>query len=227
MLVFFFYTGVEATPGQWMYDYYTQARAVAPQQASTWEGLYWGTFTIGRILFGIFNLPYSNRALLRAALGGVLLGALLLAIAGTSQLGFIQWFAWPGQFAVGQSIAASNIISFIGLAILGFSQAPIFPLMVSESSRVLGWRYAAHAVGFQVATAGIGIALLPSLAGSLTAASDIRIVTPYLLVLAVLLFTAHEVQLRVAGRHARRAATVPASEVLADPTNEMPTLISH
>jgi hypothetical protein len=49
-----------------------------------------------------------------------------------------------------------------GLVLLGFSLAPIFPMLMSRTPDRLGAGLTAHAVGFQVAAATLGVAALPS-----------------------------------------------------------------
>src|SRR6266508_2150369 len=50
--IFFVYTGAEVGTGQWTYSLLTEARGVPTALAGTWVSLYWGSLTLGRILFG-------------------------------------------------------------------------------------------------------------------------------------------------------------------------------
>jgi fucose permease len=103
-------------------------------------GIYWGSLTLGRLLFGFVVNYIGATTTLRACMIGVILGA----------IGFM---------------IPINSISFAGLALIGFAQAPIFPLLVSETPKRLGPALATRAIGYQVAAAGLGIATLPGLAG--------------------------------------------------------------
>ena len=60
-----------------------------------------------------------------------------------------------------------NWVGFLGLLILGFAMAPIFPLLVTATPLRLGAADAGNAIGFQVAAASFGIGVLPGLAGAL------------------------------------------------------------
>jgi len=138
--LFFLYAGVEVTAGQWSFTLYTEARGVGLATAGTWVSIYWGSLTLGRLLFGFVVNYIGATTTLRACMIGVILGA----------IGFM---------------IPINTISFAGLALIGFAQAPIFPLLVSETPKRLGPALATRAIGYQVAAAGLGIATLPGLAG--------------------------------------------------------------
>ena len=106
---------------------------------------------------------------LRASLIGILCGAALV---------------WSNAF---------NLLSFLGLALMGFAFAPLFPLLQLETPRRLGPRHAANAIGFQVAAAGLGMGLLPSFAGVLADRLSLETVGPFLFAGAVAMFVVHEV----------------------------------
>lgn len=168
IFLFVFAAGIEATPGQWAFSLFTSARGIDTSTAGFWVTVYWGSFTIGRMLFGTYLPKISNVNLLRICITVAALGALLL------------W--WNPVTAIGLA----------GLVLLGFAQAPLFPVLVSETPRYIGVAHSQNAVGFQVAGAGLGVAGLPSLAGILATAVGLEVVSPYVLVALVLLFVLHE-----------------------------------
>jgi fucose permease len=143
ILMFLLYTGAELTLGNWTYTLFTEGRGVSPQLAGLWAGGFWATFTIGRVLAGL----YAHRIRLNT----MLYSALVLAVIGA----FLFWW---------------NPITIVGVAgvfIVGFAIAPIFPGLVSSTSRRVGQRHAGNTIGIQMSAAGLGGALLPSLAGLL------------------------------------------------------------
>jgi fucose permease len=142
-LLFFIYTGVELTLGHWAYTLLTESRGIPPGLAGLWAGSYWGTFTAGRILAGLWTRKLSLDNLLRLSLLGALLGALLL-----------WWNPAPA-------------VSLLGVVVVGFSIAPIFPGLVSGTQARVGLRHAANTIGMQISAAGLGGAMLPGLAGVL------------------------------------------------------------
>lgn len=144
MAIFFLYTGLEQGFGQWLFTVLTKSRNVAEADAGLWAGAYWGSLTVGRILFGIALKSIPVQKVLRGAFIGVVVGACLFA---------------------------ANLHSFtsaLGVLILGFSNAPIFPSLISITPDQLGKEHTATAVGIQISMAMLGGALLPGLAGLLS-----------------------------------------------------------
>jgi fucose permease len=166
--MFFVFTGLEASGGQWPYTLFTEGRGIDSAMAGFWVSAYWASLTVGRILFGVAASRISTAVLLRIAMSGCVLGTALI------------W--WN----------PTNTISLLGLALLGFALAPIFPLSISDTTRQIGTRHAPNAIGFQVAAASLGIAVLPGLGGLLAERLGLEIIGPFLLVLAVLVLVLHE-----------------------------------
>ena len=163
MLMFLVYTGSELTLGAWAYTLLTEGRGIAPAAAGLWAGSYWATFTIGRVLAGLYARRISLNRLLTAAIVLALLGALLL-----------WWNPAPA-------------VSLLGVAITGFAVAPIFPGLVSGTSERVGARHAANTIGMQIGMAGLGGALIPAMAGVLAQRISLEVIPVYLAVLFALL----------------------------------------
>ena len=169
--LFMVYAGMEVGAGDWSYTLFTDGRGIIPETAGLWVTVYSASFTVGRLLFGAISGRFSTTAVLRVCMAGSVLGALL-------------WW-----------LNITDLVGFIGLALLGFSQAPLFPLLILGTADRLGREHAANAIGFQVSAAGVGIAILPALLGMLVARLGYGVITPFILVLAVLVFVLHEVTL--------------------------------
>jgi fucose permease len=165
---FFLYTGVEVTAGQLSYSLFTEGRDITPETAGIWTGIYWGSLTVGRVVFGILSGRFKAAAVLRLSMFTVPLGALLI---------------W---------LNITPMLSFFGLALMGFMLAPIFPLLISQTPVRLGAAYANHAIGFQVAAANLGAAIVPGVAGVLATAVGLESIGPYLLGVALLLLLLHQ-----------------------------------
>ncbi|MCY1078483.1 MFS transporter [Archangium lansingense] len=172
--IFFLYSGVEITAGQWSYTLLTEARGAGTAAAGTSVSLYWGGILAGRVVLGFVVERVGNVRLLRLGTVGVITGALL--------------FALPGVPAA------------LGLALLGFSLAPIFPGLMAETPRRVGTDAAAHAVGFQVSAATLGVAAVPSIAGFLGEWLGLTAIAPLILGVAVLLALSHEALIALADR---------------------------
>jgi fucose permease len=84
-------------------------------------------------------------------------------------------------------VNAAPWLAFAGIALMGLSLAPQFPLLISATPDYLGAAHAANGVGLQVAAASLGGAVLPSLIGVLAAAYSLEVLGPFLLVTALLM----------------------------------------
>jgi len=158
ILMFLLYTGAEFTLGNWTYTLFTEGRGISPELAGLWAAGFWATFTIGRVLGGL----YAHRIRLNTMMHGALVLCLVGAI-------FLWWnpIAWVGV---------------AGVLIVGFAMAPIFPGLVSSTSQRVGRRHAGNTIGIQISAAGLGGALLPALAGILAERTSLEIIPVLLLV---------------------------------------------
>jgi fucose permease len=163
MLLFFLYTGAEVTLGAWAYTLLTGARGVPIQAAGLWAGSYWATFTIGRILAGLYTKWVGIKFIVTGSLAGALAGAVLL------------W--WN----------PTDWVSLLAVAMIGLAIAPIFPALVSGTSQRVGVRFTANTIGMQMAAAGLGAAFIPGLVGVLARRVDLEVIPVCLAVLFALL----------------------------------------
>ncbi|MDP5056073.1 MAG: MFS transporter [Marinomonas hwangdonensis] len=140
---FFVYAGVEIGVGQWAFTVMTELRGISVATAGIWVAVYWGSLALGRIVFGVLVERFSVERLLHLCLLGMVFGALLF------------------------TLNATPYTSYLGLVLIGFCAAPIFPCMISQTAKRVGKHYAIHAVGFQMSAGVIGAMTLPFLSGVL------------------------------------------------------------
>jgi fucose permease len=168
-LLFFLYTGVEATAGQWAFSFLTESRGMTTAAAGLAASTYWGSIFAGRLAFGAVAHHVAPARLLRLAMAGAPLAA--LAVCATR----------------------SGAGGFAGLFALGLLLAPIFPLMIAETPSRVGERNASHAIGFQISAATLGFGTLPAAAGLLARHAGLEALGPFLLVVSILVLVLHEV----------------------------------
>lgn len=172
LLLFFIYTGCELVLGYWAYTLLTESRGVAPAAAGLVTGSYWATFTLGRVLAGLYTKRIGLHALVLGSLGLALAGAVLVSL----------------NLGQGATLA--------GVAIIGFAIAPIFPGLVSGTSDRVGPRHAANTIGMQISGAGLGGATIPSLAGVIARYTTIEAIPIFLACLFALLITLYAVTIK-------------------------------
>jgi len=181
--LFIIHPGIEFVAGNWVYSLFTEARSVTANTASLWVSIYWGSLTVGRLVLGSVADRLGVDRLLRVCIIGILLGSALV------------W--WN----------VADPISFLGLALIGFGVAPLFPSMISSTPRWMGAAHAANAIGFQVAAAGVGIALLPGFAGILAQKLGLEIIGQFLVGATIIMLLMYEVLVYHGARRPREEAT--------------------
>jgi fucose permease len=162
IVLFFVFTGMESTAGNWGYTMLTESRSVDIIIAGQWISLYWWSFTLGRLIFGFIG----DRIPVKTAVWGCMFLMLGGAVLLTLNLG--------------------DVLSFLGLIVLGFALAPIFPLLMTVTPERLGKDHATNAIGFQVGAAGLGIAASPALAGVIASVTSLEAIGPFLIASAAL-----------------------------------------
>lgn len=163
ILIFFIYTGLEIGVGQWIFTILTKSRGINIAQAGFLTSVYWGSLTVGRIIFGFVLTRYKIHQVMITTLTSVVLGTILLAI------------------------NQNYLISSIGIVLIGFSNAPIFPCLISMTPKQVGERNSANVIGFQISAAMIGGALLPAFAGLLIKYFGLEIIPLMYFIEAILL----------------------------------------
>lgn len=181
LALFFLYTGLEATPGQWAYTFLTEGRGLAPSLAGIAVSIYWGSLTAGRLVSGAVTRRYSPAAVLRLCLAGLPLAALLLAVVRE----------------------ASGLL--VGLGLLGGLGASVFPLLIAGTPTRVGALHTDNSVGFQVGAATLGGAVVPAVTGVLARLLGVEAIAGVLLSVALGVLVLHELVLRRerAASHAR------------------------
>ncbi len=168
ILTFLAYVGLEVSIGQWAYTILTESRNMLPEVAGPWVSIYWGSFTVGRILFGVIANRFPVSRILQVCMLVIIGGAVL--------------FFWN----------PTNTVGLIGLLILGFAQAPVFPMFMAGTAKRVGPTHAANAISLQMGGVGIGTAVMPSLIGTLGKNYRLEVMALVFLVLSIVVFAFHE-----------------------------------
>ncbi len=174
ILLFLVNNGAVLTLGNWTYTLFTEGRGISPLIAGIWAGGFWATFTIGRILGGLYAHRVPLNTLMYSAMGLALAGAVL--------------FWWNPQPLAG----------VVGVFVVGFALAPIAPGLVSSTSRRVGEHHAANAIGIQMSASGIGGALLPAFTGFLAMRASLEAIPVMLIVCLVALLMLFWLSMRFA-----------------------------
>jgi fucose permease len=182
LVTFFVYIGVEATAGRWSYTLFTEGRGMPAAQAGLWAGAFWLAVTVGRLVSVGAATRLTAERLIDAGVAGMVLGSVLLWSDPTPWLGGV------------------------GLVIVGFGAAPVFPTFVHLTPGRLGSGAAAHAIGYQVAISGLAGAAVPTMVGVLAGHLGLEVIGPSMLVGSLMLMVLHR-RLVAAASHTHPAST--------------------
>jgi fucose permease len=138
---FFLYVGLEVIAGAWMFSLLRGPRGASTALAGGAVSGFWAGLMAGRLMLALAPSTLAASAIVRPciAVSGVAAGVLAL------------------DLGLAVSVAA--------IALLGVAAGPIFPALISSTPARMQAAHASNAVGFQVAGAAVGQAVLPALVG--------------------------------------------------------------
>jgi fucose permease len=177
ILLFFVYTGLELTVGQWSFTILTESRGIEKELAGLWVTIFWASIAAGRILFGFIVDRLGIDRLLRIST--------VIIVAGTALF----------------ALNFSNAISAFALGLTGLGLAPIYPCMMTRTPQRLGKSLAAHVIGFQVSAAMLGAAAIPSACGWLAQRAGLFVIAVAAVGMALAVALLHETILLRSGKN--------------------------
>ena len=141
MLAFFCYCALEQSAILWGSSYLVVHDGMAEELAASLASLYLMGLTLGRGLNGFLTYKLSDEALIRLGQGIIALGIAIMVL----PLG-----------------AAA---SFAGLMLTGLGSAPIYPCIIHSTPAHFGEENSQALIGVQMASAYVGICVMPPLFG--------------------------------------------------------------
>lgn len=163
LAVFFCYCTIEATFGLWGASYLVFERGMEVDQAARLTSLYYLGITIGRFFSGFLTIHFTNRQLVQYGLGVIALGLVLLFL----------------------PFSASVLPGFL---LIGLGCAPIFPSLLHETPVNFGEKHSQTIMGMQMASAYVGITLMPFLFGKLASFTGYGFLLGFLAIFLLLIF---------------------------------------
>ena len=174
LIVFFVYTGLEVSAGQWETSYLRGHLGLSASAAGLAAFGYWGALTAVRIGLALPARPVPSR---------LVIGGGMAASVGAAAL--ICW----------QPSTATVVAGFV---ILGAALAGIFPALIATTPQRIGEQRAQHAIAWQVGAAAAGGSGLSALIGLIIDRTGLAILGPAVLALALLLVLANAALARLA-----------------------------
>ena len=173
LMVFFVYAGIGAGAGIWAFAYLTEERGISDGIGGLIVGAYWGGLTASRLLLGVVGDRFPPDTILRWSVGSSAIGFALL------------WWS------------PTNWLAAVALVSAGFAHGPLFPLEMLLTPRRVGESLTSRVVGFEIAAANVGGALLPSMMGLAVGLIGLAVIPPILFVNAIALIVVVEILRKV------------------------------
>ncbi|MFI6067761.1 MFS transporter [Micromonospora sp. NPDC051227] len=167
-LAFVLYVAIEVSAGLWAFLLLTEGRGLSAALAGGCVSAYWGSLFVGRVVQGLVAERLGAGLVLRVSLAGMAVGAALIAVPGPA------------------------VLAVLGLVVVGFAAAPVFPLLTLTTAERVGAKHADRAIGLQIGAAGIGAALVPAGLGVLIGQTSVQVLGSALLALALVLLALYE-----------------------------------
>jgi fucose permease len=174
LVVFFVYTGLEVSAGQWETTFNQGHLHLSESAAGIATFGYWAALTMVRISLALVPRPPTNESVVRWGSALAMLATVVI------------WWQ-PGTPA-----------TLVAFAVLGGALAGVFPALIALTPRRVGDALAHHAIAWQVGAAAAGGAALSALVGLLISTAGLAVVGPALVVMAALLLVSELVLGRLA-----------------------------
>ncbi len=168
MITFFCYCALEQTAGLWASSYLVLRRGLSAETAAGFASLFFIGITAGRALSGFLTIKLNDTQLIRLGQGFILFGILLL---------FLPF---------------GNAGSLSGLILVGLGCAPIYPSIIHSTPEHFGADKSQAMIGVQMASAYVGICIMPPIFGFIANHISISLFPVYLLAILVLMAVMHE-----------------------------------
>lgn len=184
LIAFFAYCALESTLILWSATYLVEDRGVAPATAAAFASFYLLGITAGRFLSGFIADRIGDRGMIRY--GGLLvaLGVVLIVLP-----------------------LPTNAVALAGLVIAGFGSAPVYPAIIHSTPTNFGRENSQSVIGIQMASAYLGVTLMPMLFGALSGWLGLWLLPAYVGALVLLMLVMSEVVNRIVDRRALVDAT--------------------
>ncbi|MCL2233143.1 MAG: MFS transporter [Treponema sp.] len=162
---FFLYSGIEHSIGFWISSILLESRGMVLEVVGMYPAVYFASIAGGRMVFGFFANKFSNSVIIRFGYSLAFAGIAILYLTG----------------------------SILGMALIGLGFAPIFPCFMHATSSRFGPKILTRLVGYQIAAAGAGVAVLSPLVGQILDRISLEALFPIAMAAAVVGLLMNEV----------------------------------
>ena len=168
LICFFCYCAIEQTAGLWASSYLNIHKGISVETAASFASMFYIGITVGRAISGFITMKLSDLKMIRLGQGLILLGIIVMLI--------------PG----------GTYNSLVGLIMIGFGCAPIYPCIIHSTPMHFGEDKSQAVIGVQMAFAYMGTLGMPPLFGVIANIISVSLLPLYLCIILILMVIVHE-----------------------------------
>ena len=168
MITFFCYCALEQTAGLWASSYLVTKSGLTAETAAKYASLFYMGITAGRAVSGFLTIKLDDTKMIR--LGQVIIMAGIVFML----------------------LPVKNTGALTGLILIGLGCAPVYPCIIHSIPIHFGADKSQAIIGVQMASAYVGICLMPPLFGLLASHASVALLPVYLLAILICMIVMHE-----------------------------------
>ena len=168
LICFFCYCAIEQTAGLWASSYLNLHKGIPVETAAGFASMFYIGITVGRAISGFMTIKLSDLKMIRLGQGLILFGIIIMLI------------------------PAGTYMSLLGLIMIGFGCAPIYPCIIHSTPAHFGEDKSQAVIGVQMAFAYMGSLGMPALFGVLANVISASLLPLYLFIILILMVIMHE-----------------------------------
>lgn len=168
MITFFCYCALEQTAGLWASSYLVTKSGLTAETAAKYASLFYMGITAGRAVSGFLTIKLDDTKMIR--LGQVIIMAGIVFML----------------------LPVKNTAALTGLILIGLGCAPVYPCIIHSIPTHFGADKSQAIIGVQMASAYVGICLMPPLFGLLASHVSVALLPVYLLAILICMIVMHE-----------------------------------
>ncbi|MGF1725345.1 MFS transporter [Photobacterium nomapromontoriensis] len=174
LVMFCCYCSLEAGAGLWAASYLTEEKGVVPTEAAFWTAMYFLGITAGRFVCGFIADKVKGETLIRSGIITIFIGVILLLM------------------------PLSPLFAKIGLILIGFGCAPIYPNTIHLTPQRFGQAASQAIIGLSMAFAYVGTTLFPPIIGAVASTFSFVMFPVILLAFSIMMLMTTEQLKRLA-----------------------------
>ena len=163
LIAFFCYCAAEQTAILWGSSYLVMHNGVDENTAAGFAGLFLAGLTVGRGLSGFLTFKFNDTNMIRLGQGIMILGIVIM---------FLPFGVWA---------------TLIGLMLIGLGCAPIYPCIIHSTPDHFGAENSQALIGVQMASAYLGILIMPPIFGLIANHISASLLPVYLAAITILM----------------------------------------